>query len=504
MSDLPAQQVYLGVDLGAESGRVMAGSWNGSRFELSQLHRFSNGSIRIANTLRWDILRLWSEIQNGLTAGGKEFGSEVRAVGVDTWALDFVLLSKSGEMLGLPHHYRDARTKGLIKVADNKVPRAEIFAASGIQFMEINTLYQWMAMHRTSPEVIAAADRFLMIPDFLNWCLCGSTSVEFTNATTTQFYHPTRKTWSTELLGRLGLSSAPLREVVLPGTVLDSLRESVQAITGLGANVQTIAPATHDTASAVAAVPTERTGKAGWAYISSGTWSLVGIESAEPYLSERALELNLTNEGGVDGTWRVLKNVMGLWLVQQCRRAFEAQGGTADYGVLVSLAEQANPLRAIIDPDDARFLNPTDMPAAIRGYCGETGQRVPIGEAAIIRCVLESLALKYAVVVGQIEEVTQQRIEVIHIVGGGSRNRLLNQLTADACQCPVVAGPAEATILGNLLVQARTLGELGSLADIRQAVRRSADVECFEPRPDTQGMWGAARERLAGLLPQRF
>ena len=504
MNAQQGQQVYLGVDLGAESGRVIAGSWDGSKMVLKPLHRFGNGGVRIAGSLRWDILRLWSEIQGGLALGAKEFSGQVRSVGIDTWALDFVLLSKSGELLGLPHHYRDARTRGLIKAAEAKVPREEIFSASGIQFMEINTLYQWMALHRDSPEIVEAADRFLMIPDFLNWSLCGSTAVEFTNATTTQFFHPEKKAWSVELLRRLGLSSDALGGVIQPGTRLGTLRESVMETTGLSRGIEVIAPATHDTGSAVAAVPTDRTGKPGWAYISSGTWSLVGIESAVPYLSARALELNLTNEGGVDGTWRVLKNVMGLWLVQQCRRVFEVHGGTSDYAVLANMADQSAPLRSIVDPDDARFLNPTDMPAAIRDYCRETHQRIPETEGAIIRCALESLALKYAVVLGQIEDVTGQAIEIIHIVGGGSRNRLLNQLTADACQRPVLAGPAEATVLGNLLVQVRATGELNTLSDIRDAVRRSAEVEAFEPRPDLRGMWGATRERMAGLLPRRF
>jgi rhamnulokinase len=391
-----------------------------------------------------------------------------------------------------------------MKAAQDKVPRPEIFAATGIQFMEINTLYQWMALSKNSPEVIAAADRFLMIPDFLNWCLCGSKSVEFTNATTTQFFDPLKNRWSTGLLEKLGLPTRPLREIVQPGALLGGLRESVRQAAGLPGGVQAIAPATHDTGSAVVAVPTDLTGKSGWAYISSGTWSLVGIESAAPFLGEKALELNLTNEGGVDGTWRVLKNVMGLWLVQQCRRVFEARGRQSDYAALAALADQAPPLRAIVDPDDPRFLNPVDMPAELQGFCRETGQRTPESEGALIRCALESLALKYAVVIGQIEEVSGRPIEVIHIVGGGSRNHLLNQLTADACQRPVLAGPAEATVLGNLLIQAKASGEIGSLAEVREAVRASSEVLRFDPRRDKNGMWAAARERFAGIRPHIY
>jgi rhamnulokinase len=491
------EQVYLGIDLGAESGRVMAGRWDGRRLALEELHRFPNGGVEVAGTLRWDILRLWGEIQHGLGVAAGRFGSGIISVGVDTWALDYVLLSKSGELLGQPFCYRDARTRGLVAEACRRVPRAEIFAQSGLQFLDINTLYQWIAHQRASPEVFAAAETFLMIPDYLNWCLCGAKAVEFTNATTTQFLHPGTRQWSVDLLRKLDLPMHLLPEIVMPGTRLGGLRESVAARTGLG-RIPLIAPATHDTGSAVAGIPTERTGSANWAYISSGTWSLIGIESPQAILSPRALELNVTNEGGVDGTWRVLKNVMGLWLVQQCRRAFVSRGGAQDYAELTRLAEAAPPLRSLVDPDDARFLNPSDMPAAMRQFCRETGQPEPESEGALVRCALESLAVKYAVVLEQLEELTGTRIEVIHVVGGGSNNVLLNQFTADACGRPVLAGPVEATVMGNLLVQARAQGEIGSLAELRSVVRESSERTEYLPRGERDG-WEEARGRFETL-----
>jgi rhamnulokinase len=492
-----AEQTYLGVDLGAESGRVMAGLWDGRRMRLVELHRFPNGPVHLAGTMRWDVLRLWAEIEEGLARAATRFGKSVVSVGVDTWGVDFVLLSKTGELLGQPYHYRDARTRGMLDYAFSRVPRAEIFAATGLQFMEISSLYQLLALHREHPELLDAADCFLMIPDFMHWCLCGSRAVEFTNATTTQFFHPTERNWSFEMLQKLGLPTHMLKVVVPPGTKLGQLRSSVTDRTGLGP-IDVIAPATHDTGSAVAGVPTRNTGRTNWAYISSGTWSLMGVEVPNALLSERVLELNLTNEGGVNFTYRLLKNIMGLWLVQQCKRAFDSRGKQYDYDAFVRLASEAPPLRSFVDPDDARFLNPPDMPAAIQSFCRDTGQPVPESEGAIVRCALESLALKYQTVLGWLEEVTGNRIEVIHVVGGGSRNDLLNQFTANACDRPVLTGPVEATVLGNLLVQVHA-GESVSLNDLRKIVRDSSDLREFQPDPIAQSTWRETHTRFARL-----
>jgi rhamnulokinase len=474
------EQVYLGVDLGAESGRVMAGAWNGRQIRVEELHRFSNGPVNIAGSLRWDVLRLWSEIQHGLAIAAKHFSDKVVSVGVDTWGVDFVLLTKSGEMLGQPYHYRDARVNGMFECAFKRVPRAEIFAKTGLQFMELNTLYQLLALQRASPDLLAAADCLLMMPDFFHWCLCGSRVAEFTDATTSQCLNPRTRDWAFDMLGKFDLPAGIFPRIVPPGTEIGRLRESVSARTGLGP-VKVITPPTHDTASAVAAIPTGNTGKTTWAYISSGTWSLMGVETQNALLSDRVLQLNLTNEGGIDGTFRLLKNITGLWLVQQCKRVFEARGRNLDYAELARLAEESPSTGAIIDPDDPRLANPPDMPAAIQSLCRETNQPTPQTEGALVRCALESLAARYCRVLEWLEQVTGTDIEVIHVVGGGSRNQLLNQLTANKCRRRVVAGPTETTVLGNLLSQVRAAGELKSLSEMREIVRSASELQVFEP-----------------------
>ncbi|MEC7557341.1 MAG: rhamnulokinase family protein, partial [Planctomycetota bacterium] len=424
------------------------------------------------------------------------FGDEVRSIGVDTWGVDYVLLSAQDELLGLPWHYRDGRTTGMLATACEQVPREEIFAATGLQFMELNTLYQLLAMKRDHPELLDEARRLLLIPDYFHWLLCGSRVVEFTNATTTQCFDPARNDWATELLGRLGLPGEIFPEVVPPGTSLGRLRSDVAAAAGLD-RINVIAPATHDTGSAVAAVPTDRTGSASWTYISSGTWSLMGAEVNGAVTGPSTLAVNATNEGGIDGTFRLLKNIMGLWLVQECRRAFARDGRDVDYGTLTRQATDAPAFVSLVNPDDPSFLKPPCMPTAIRDFCRRTGQPEPASDGAMIRCALESLALKYRDVLEQIESLTGETSEVIHVVGGGSQNGLLNQFTADACGRPVIAGPVEATVLGNVLVQARADGALDSLEDIREVVANSTQPDTFTPT--NPSAWDKARERFAGL-----
>jgi rhamnulokinase len=491
-----ATQVFLAVDLGAESGRVVASLWNGQKMLLDELHRFVNGPVHVAGTMRWDVLRLWTEIQNGVAIAAKKYGNQIVSVGADTWAVDHVLLAKNGEIIGQPYHYRDARTDGMMEQTFRKMPRAEIFARTGVQFLPFNTLYQLLAFKEQNPGLLDQADCLLLMPDFLHWCLCGARTVEFTNATTTQCLKASSLAWDGGLLKQLGLPARIFPKVIAPGTKLGSVHDSVSTRLGLG-KIQVVAPATHDTASAVVGVPTARSGKAGWAYISSGTWSLMGVEVRKPCLTPRTLELNLTNEGGFGGTYRLLKNIMGLWLVQQCKRAFEAKGERHDYAALMRLAAGAKPLRSLLHADDARFLNPPDMPQAMREFCRETGQPAPRTNGEFIRSACESLALKYRQTLGWLEELTGERIETIHIVGGGSQNRMLNQFAADACQRPVLAGPVEATVMGNLLVQARAAGEIGSLAQMRDVVRRSSTIAAYEPR--ASDLWDVAADRLARL-----
>jgi rhamnulokinase len=492
-----AERVYLAVDLGAESGRVIAGLFDGRTIRLDELHRFPNGPVEVARTRRWDVLALWREIQTGLGKAAAKYGDRIVSVGVDTWGVDYVLLSPKDEVLGHPYHYRDARVQGMLAQATSRVPRKEIFAQTGIQFMELNTLYQLLAMQLSDPDLLRSASRFLMMADYFHWLLCGSRVVEFTNATTTQCYHPAHRQWSTDLLRSLGIPTHIFPEVVAPGTRLGTLREEIAARTGLK-RIEVVAPATHDTGAAVAAVPTERTGRADWAYISSGTWSLIGVEVQDAILSDAALALNVTNEGGIDGTFRLLKNVMGLWLVQECRRSFERTGQPFEYEQLVHLATQATPFRSLVNPDDSSFLSPPDMATALRDYCRSHGQSVPETEGQLVRCALESLALKYRQVLEGIELLTGERVQVIHVVGGGSKNELLNQFTANACGRPVIAGPTEATALGNVLLQARASGDVGTLADLRTIVRQSSELRTYEPQTDQD--WNAAYDRFLQLL----
>jgi rhamnulokinase len=491
-------QCYLGVDLGAESGRVMAGLWDGSRMSLSEIHRFPNSPVEVAGTLRWDVLRLWSEIQQGMAMAARKFGKSVKSIGVDTWGVDFALLSKRNELLGQPYHYRDARTRGMMRSAFARVPRAEIFRATGLQFMELNTLYQLLALKRSHPDVLAVAGCLLMMPDFFHWCLSGARVAEFTDATTTQFLDARKRAWSYELLNKFRLPTKILPKIVRPGTRIGTLTESVAARAGLS-RIDVVTPATHDTASAVAAVPTSRSQPGTWAYISSGTWSLMGLELSSAQLSPRVMEFNLTNEGGVDGTYRLLKNITGLWLVQGCKRAFEAKGKKIEYAQLVRSAQAAPALRSLINCDDVRFVNPPSMPVAIQAFCQETRQQVPESEGALVRCALESIALKYQMVLECLEEIGGKRVEVIHIVGGGSKNALLNQFTADACNRPVLAGPVEATVFGNVLLQVRSAGEIGSLSEIRDVVGASSSLRAFEPRKTQVARWSDARARATRL-----
>jgi rhamnulokinase len=491
-----AEKIYLAVDLGAESGRVMAGIWNGKKIRLEEIHRFSNGPVLLGESIRWDVLRLWAEIQKGLALAGEKYGRKIISVGVDTWGVDFVLLNKQEEILGQPYHYRDTRTLGALKHTFKKVSRSDIYAQSGVQFMELNSLYQLLAWQSNSPSIISSTDTLLFMPDFFHWCICGVKRAEFTVASTSQFVHPLKRNWSLALLKRLGLPTHFLPKIIPPGTTLGTIRKSLAERIGL-VDVKVVAPPSHDTASAIAGVPTTTTGKTNWAFINSGTWSLMGVEVNKPILSPRALELNMANEGGLDGTHGLLKNIMGLWLVQQCRGAFAAAGRKYDYIQLVQMAAMSQPFRSIVNLDDPRFFNPPNMIRAIQDFCRDTKQPTPKNDGELVRCAYESLALKYRETLGSLEELTGERVEVIHIVGGGSQSEILNQFTADACQRPVITGPVEATAMGNLLTQVRTSGELGSLAEMREVIRRSSDMRLYDP--NTTNAWAESAGRFTKL-----
>ena len=489
---MPKTLDLLAFDLGAESGRAVLGRFDGDRLRLSEVHRFPNEPVRLPDGLHWDVLRLFAEVKRGLALCAETHGRPA-SIGVDTWGVDFALLDRQGALLGNPYHYRDSRTEGMLEEAFQRVPREEIFERTGIQFMRQNALYQLLSMALARSPLLEAAETFLTMPDLFNYWLSGRTVCEFTNATTTQCYDPRAGGWATSLLERLGIPSHFFAEVVSPGTVLGPLVPSVAEETGLG-DVPVVAPACHDTASAVAAVPAS---EEDWAYISSGTWSLLGMEVREPIITPESLASNFTNEGGVAGTFRLLKNVAGLWLVQECRRAWAQQGEEYSYDELAQMAEAAPPFPASVDPDDPLFFNPADMPRAIAAYCLRSGQTPPQGRASIVRCALESLALKCRWVLDRIEKMRGRPIRVIHIVGGGSRSRALCQFTADASGHPVVAGPAEATATGNILVQALALGHLSSLEQGRALVRRSFELPTYEPRHSAS--WDEAYARFLSV-----
>ncbi|REK18011.1 MAG: rhamnulokinase [Planctomycetota bacterium] len=495
-----ARRAYLAIDIGASSGRHVAGLFDGSRLDLQEVYRFENGPVAAAGHLYWDLLGQWSAVVQGLRAAASADLGTVASVGIDTWGVDFGLLGRGDELLGNPVAYRDARTDGLLERAFQVVPREEIFAETGLQFMQFNTLYQLWAMRLADSPLLDAAERLLMMPDLFHWLLTGEKVNERTNATTTQCFNPSTGSWASELLGRFGIPPHIVGPTSPPGTPLGALRTSVVEATGL-ADAKVVLPGTHDTASAVMAVPTSRpvAERPDWCYISSGTWSLMGVEVPRPVINAKCLELNFTNEGGVGNSTRLLKNIAGLWLVQQCRAAWKQAGRDYSWDDLNRLSAAAKPLVSLVDPDDASFLAPPDMPEAIRAYCRSSGQTVPGDEGAIIRCALESVAMRCRLVFNWLEELTGSRIETIHIVGGGTQNRQLCQATADACGREVLAGPAEATAIGNVLVQAIAGGDVGSIAEARELVSRSFPPERYEPRETSA--WDEAFERFLRLVP---
>lgn len=478
---------FLAIDIGASSGRVILGRWDGERFALEELHRFPNGSIEADGYLHWDAQHLWREIQVGIAAYASRDTAPLAGIGIDTWAVDYGLLDTEGRLLGNPYHYRDRRTDGVPDRADLKLSPAELYARTGIQRLPFNTLYQLSAAAEAGDGQLAAADTLLLIPDLFHFWLTGRKVAEYTNATTTMFLDARERRWASDLLDALGIPTHILPPLVEPGTVLGQLLPSLRDALGFRHDVPVIAVGTHDTASAVAAVPDLGEGRV---YISSGTWSLVGIEVNQPILSEQARLLNFTNEGGVAGTIRFLKNVGGLWLLQECQRQWQREGQSYTWPELVALAEAEPPLRSLIDPDAPGFLRPSDMPAAIRAACVQTMQPEPESVGAMVRCCLESLALKYRWVVEALEGLTARRFDIICIVGGGSQNALLCQFTADACRRRVVAGPVEGTALGNIMVQAVATGHLPTIAAGRAAIAASISQTAFDPRGGDD--WDAA------------
>jgi rhamnulokinase len=462
---------YLALDFGAESGRAVLANLHSGVLTIKEVHRFPNQPVEYADALHWDVPRLWFEVGNALSYFGQR---RLESIGVDAWGVDYALIGEHGELLQNPYHYRDRRTGGVMAEVFRRVSKEEIYRTTGIQFMPINTLYQLFAAYRDTPLILAAAKRLLTIPDLFNYFLTGNAVCEFTNATTTQLADPVRRAWATNLMEQLGFRTDLPAPLVEPGTHIGTLLPSVARNSQL-AGTPVIAPGCHDTASAVAAI----SARDGTAFLSSGTWSLLGTELDAPILTPQALQANFTNEGGVNGTTRLLKNVMGLWMLQACKSCWSAHAG--DYRELVELAKREPAFAHLVDPDDESFLHPTDMSAAIADFCKKTRQPAPETPGAHVRCVLESLALKYAVVLRRLEQLCGRRIEQIRVIGGGSKNRLLNQFTADATGRRVLVGPAEATALGNIAMQILATGEASSLQEVRALVDRSFPTEIFEP-----------------------
>jgi rhamnulokinase len=484
---------YIACDLGAESGRVMLGRLEDGRLEIEELHRFPSAAVRVLGTLRWDVLRIFEELKSGLRAVAQR-NLPIVSLSVDSWGVDYVLLNAVHPVLSPPFHYRDARTEETYDKVQAKVGAKLIFAETGIQFMAINTLYHLASDVDKSRPLLELADCFLTIGDYFNYLFSGVPRVDESNASTTQMYNPRTHAWSTVLIERCGFPKKIFPQLVVPGTILGPLLPEVAAETGLG-QLQVVATCSHDTGAAVAAVPAES--EEGWAYLSSGTWSLLGVELPGPLINEKVREHNYTNEAGYGGTTRFLKNIVGLWLLQECRREWQKQGHQLEYASLIEEAGRAEPFHSLIDPRAVRFIKPGNMPERIAHYCLETGQLAPETPGQFVRCILESLALLYRVSLEEIEQLTGRALHRLHIVGGGSRNALLNEFAANAIKRQVIAGPVEATAIGNVLIQAIALGHVKSLTALRRVVRDSFSLQTFQPQVSED--WQVAYERFLGL-----
>ncbi len=484
-------KTYLALDLGAESGRAIAGTFDGERLALREVHRFANVPVRRGESVHWDLPALFDEVKRGIAAASTLYRDDLVSVGVDTWGVDYGLLDGDCTLMGLPHQYRDPRTAGIQDSVMERLGKEFLYEQTGIQLMEMNTLYQLLA---EPPERLAQASRLLFIPDLINYRLTGVISTERTFASTSQLYDVRKRDWAYPLLDAVGLPSHMLGGIRDAGESLGPLLPEVAEETG-GRGVEVVLPGTHDTASAVAAAPA---GDETWAFLSSGTWSLLGIETHEPVMNERAKAFELGNEVGVLGTVRPLKNISGLWLVQQCRATWEAQGHPHSYEELTRMAEASAPFTATIDPDDPSFTPAGNMPARVVDFCARTGQSPPPTRGEVVRTILESLALRYRMVLETIEGIVDSRMDTLHIVGGGGQNLLLNQFTANAVGRPVVVGPVEATAAGNILMQMVAAREIASLAEGREIIRRSFELSTYFP--EGSDVWEEAYGRFRRMF----
>jgi rhamnulokinase len=470
---------YLGVDLGASSGRVMAGHWDGRRFQLEELHRFPNGGVCIGDRTYWDVLSIWGQMHQGFSRFSAIHRRCPFSIGVDAWGIDFGLLDERGRLISNPVHYRDRRTEGVPERLFDIIDEKTLFSETGVQSWRINTLFQLYSMVLAGDAELQFARTMLTIPDLFSYFLSGATTVEYTEATTTQMFSPHASGWARQVLGKIGIPEGILPEVSRPSTRLGDTRPTVLKECGFSQNVPVIAVASHDTASAVAAIP-HMDGES--AFISSGTWSLMGTEILSSNTSDEARRLGFTNEGSATGRFLLLKNLAGLWIIQECLRSWEKAGRDYGWSEVIEAATAAPAFHSLLNPSDSVFELPADMPVAVQQYCRETAQPIPRGVGEFARALFEGLALSYRMVLISLEALTGRSLSTIRIVGGGSRNALLSQMVADACNRVVVAGPAEATVLGNVMTQAIATGYIGDLRQGRIAVAESCECQTYEPR----------------------
>ena len=473
---------FLAFDIGASSGRAIVGLLDKKKLILDEIYRFPNGAIKKNDSLIWDISAIYSELIKGLEVYKEKYGKLIDGIGIDTWGVDFVLLDKNHELIDACYHYRDTRTQGMLEKMFKCVSKKEIFENTGIQFMELNTSTQLFSLIHNNSQHLKESETLLMVPDYLNYLLCGKKSTEYSIATTTQLFNPKTSDWSQELIEKLDLNYKLFQKIIPSGTILGNLHKEIRQDLGLN-NVKVIAPACHDTGSAIAAVPVDmkKYKRGEWAYLSSGTWSLLGVELVEPIINEKSLEYNFTNEGGVETTIRFLKNVTGLWIIQECKNEWEKQGMSYSWDEIITSARDSTPFQSFINPDDSKFYNPSSMIKAIQSYCNSSNQITPKTYGEISRTIFESLAFRYKQIIEFIENITNIRIKILHIIGGGSSNQLLNQFTSNSLNIPIKAGPMEATAIGNILIQAKATGLIHSLDELRDIVIKSFPIKSFYP-----------------------
>ncbi|MHA1378230.1 MAG: rhamnulokinase [Candidatus Helarchaeota archaeon] len=470
----------LAFDLGASSGRAIIGFLlkKEKKLEIQEIYRFKTGITRIFDSLFWDVLGFYNEMKKGLSETYQKHGN-VDSIGIDTWGVDFVLLNSKGMLIGNPYNYRDKRTNGVLEKLIEVIPKNELFQTVGLQFIQINSLVQLYSMVLSKSPSLKIANNFLMMADFFNYLFTKRIVSEYTLASTSMIYDLREKTWSKKVISKVGLDFRIFPEIIQPGTKIGNLNQLISNETGMSQQTPIIATASHDTAAAIAAVPAEDND---FMYLSSGTWALMGVELNAPNTSDLALEYNFTNEGGVKNTIRFLKNIVGLWLLQECKRIWEQGGKKYTFEDLTNMAESAKPFSAFINPEDPMFLGPPNMLDSIKQYCKKTNQEIPEDDGAITRCILESLAFKYKEVYGMLKKITKKTINKFHIFGGGSKNELLNQFSANATNLEVKAGPAESTSIGNILVQCFYQNEISTLTELRNIVRNSFEIKTYFPQ----------------------